>query len=85
MSALLIWLKGRLARVTVVAEFCKDCGARQPLVWHAEDALWAAVSGDRGVLCPKCFGRRARDLGLLLMWRPVIYALRDADGMWVTA
>lgn len=63
-----------LARHRLVIEFCKDCGVTQPLVWTADDALWAIVSGrgdGGGVLCPKCFDNRADAMGLMLRWVPV--------------
>ena len=57
-------------------EYCHDCGVRQPLVWWAADELWDAVMGDDGrngggVVCPRCFNKRAeRAGGGLLMWHP---------------
>ena len=55
-----------------VIEFCDDCGVRQPLTWTADDALWERVSGKKegGVLCPKCFDRRASEMGLFIRWIP---------------
>ena len=65
-----VWIKTLLARITTVIEFCKDCGARQPIVWHATDDLWDRISGDKNVLCPNCFDKRADQKGILLMWTP---------------
>ena len=52
-------------------EFCKVCGRRQPLVWHAPDPLWLDVIGrkDGDVLCPECFTRAARVKGHWLRWK----------------
>jgi hypothetical protein len=68
-----IALKTLAARHRTVIEFCDDCGVRQPVVWSADNALWAKVigktwdgssEGPGGVLCPRCFDSRARRLGL---------------------
>lgn len=62
-------------------EFCDDCGIKQPLVWRADNALWAEIigkpwdggrEGPGGVLCPTCFDRRAERLGILLNWTAVV-------------
>ena len=77
MSRLRVALKTWLARHHLVIEFCRDCGAEQPLVWTAADDLWAAVTGRTlepnmgGVLCPSCFDRRAMAQGRFLRWVPV--------------
>ena len=74
MRWLRVSLKRWLAKVTVIIEFCNDCGVRQPLIWRADNALWLQVYGSvGGVLCPKCFSRRARDLGMLIEWTPTVY------------
>lgn len=76
----LLWLarvaaKRWLARRTLIIEFCKYCGRRQPLVWTADDALWESIWGSAGgVLCPECFTRRADAMGLSLRWIPRIEA-----------
>jgi len=60
---------------TTVIEYCRECGCRQPLVWTASDPLWAVVSGNgdlSGVLCPRCFDRRAVKAGLFLRWIPIV-------------
>lgn len=74
MARLRLYAKRLLQRLHLAAgliEFCHTCGVRQPLVWHAADNLWVEVS-DKGVLCPKCFDKRADRLGILLMWTPAI-------------
>lgn len=76
MSKLLVAIKSLLARFTTIIEFCHDCGVKQPLVWHADNELWALVTDQPvdndmgGVLCPKCFDRRTRALGVHLYWVP---------------
>lgn len=63
-------------------EYCGDCGIRQPLVWWSPSDLWERITGHAtptgdnaaGVLCPRCFDRRAESLGLLLQWRPSLHA-----------
>lgn len=72
----LAWAKDLLARITLIHEFCHDCGRRQPLVWWAPAQLWAEVGGG-GITCPKCFDRRARAKGILLMWEPRIECRRE--------
>lgn len=74
----LLMVKLHLSGLVNMIEFCKDCGVRQPLVWHASDELWARVrcretEDDGGVLCPKCFDEHANRMGILLMWRPEIH------------
>lgn len=50
-------------------EVCQDCGRGYPL-WHAEKDLWSRiVGGSGGMLCPSCFDRRARRLGLDIEFR----------------
>jgi hypothetical protein len=60
-------------------EFCHDCGVRQPVVWWADNSLWAKVTDEKvydslgnmaGVLCPTCFDHRATAKGLFLRWTP---------------
>ena len=63
-----------LAGLVSLVEYCDDCGVKQPLVWYAADDLWFAVTGDvGGVLCPRCFSRRARREGVgLIVWTPTL-------------
>lgn len=50
-------------------EMCQDCGRPMGIIWHAEDALWVEVVGSRaGLLCPRCFDRRSKDLGLRVVF-----------------
>jgi hypothetical protein len=64
----------------LIIEFCKRCGVRQPLVWHADDALWLRVTGSvGGVLCPKCFSRRAHEQGILIEWTPTAWRPREHE------
>lgn len=67
-------LKSLLCRYMVMIEFCRRCGARQPLVWWCQsDALWREVTGQRsnGIYCPKCFDRLALRKGITLRWLAV--------------
>ena len=57
-----------LARRMLIIEFCHDCGRKQPLIWSADDDLWAAVSDGIGVLCPACFDKRAVRKQILIRW-----------------
>lgn len=55
----------------LVHEFCHDCGADVGLVWTADDDLWLAVMGHPGgVVCIRCFDRRAWAQRRLLRWVP---------------
>ena len=66
-------IKSLLARVTCVIEFCHDCGKRQPVVWTADDAVWAEFARpDNQPLCPDCFDKRADRAGVLLRWVPQV-------------
>jgi hypothetical protein len=63
-----------LCRFVTLIEFCRDCGRQQPITWHVDDELWAAVSGRTdggGVLCPECFDRRAWKTVGMLRWTAV--------------
>lgn len=55
-------------------EHCQDCGDAFGVVWSASDDLWQAVTGftdGNGILCPRCFDRRAVERGIGLMkWVP---------------
>lgn len=69
MRSILARCKSLLARFVAVVEFCHDCGREQPLIWHADDALWKAVHGDGGgIYCPECFTKRAEAKGF-----PIVY------------
>ena len=80
------WLVRRAVKDCIVAigfgarliEYCEDCGARSPLVWWSPDDLWTELTGHRpaggdnmpGLLCPRCFDRRAQLRGIILRWHP---------------
>lgn len=78
----LIWLLRRAVKRLVIwaglgpvlIEYCKECGRRQRLVWHASGCLWLEVNGkEGGVLCPECFDRLAAEQGYLLTWTPSVH------------
>ena len=65
------WLQ--LGLLIAVGEVCDRCGDDVGLVWTADDFLWDTVVGQPyGILCIRCFDRRARALGHFLRWRPEI-------------
>lgn len=69
------WLarvKTCLSRLTTVIEFCHDCGREQPVVWTADDALWAKLADGSNPLCPECFDKRAQRRGIFLRWVPMV-------------
>ena len=52
-------------------ERCFDCGSMVEQVWHASDEHWTKLSGytqGDGVLCSRCFDRKARERGVYLYW-----------------
>jgi hypothetical protein len=56
---------------TIITEVCRDCGAQVGLYWHATDELWTSVTGSEGgILCVRCFDRRAWAQNRLLRWEP---------------
>jgi hypothetical protein len=78
--AIRVFVKHWLAECCPIIEFCKDCGCCQPVVWTADDELWAEVvlkSTPSGrdiphVLCPNCFDRRATKIGFFIRWVPKV-------------
>lgn len=67
------WLakvKSLLCRLFVLTEFCHRCGKTQPVIWWAEDWLWAEVTGNEGIWCPNCFDAEGRRKGISVRWRP---------------
>lgn len=57
-------------------EHCQSCGRAYPMGgwWHAPDALWFKVTGQRnGLRCPDCFGAEAEAKGLVLRWTVEAY------------
>lgn len=59
-----------LLHLGTVIEYCKRCGAEQPIVWWCEsDALWFEITGSKGnVYCPKCFDHLAAERGIGTRW-----------------
>jgi hypothetical protein len=63
-----------------IGETCQECG-RPYLLWHADDALYGAVTGRyprpdgesaTGLFCLACFDRMARAEDIVLRWKPEI-------------
>lgn len=46
----------------LIHEFCHRCGNTQPLVWHADDRLWAKIGEEWSILCPTCFDQMSDEL-----------------------
>jgi hypothetical protein len=67
-----VWLKTHFTRQFAAIEFCQLCGCEQPVVWHADDALYLRVTGDEhSVYCPTCFDDLAEHKGIWLNWQPL--------------
>jgi hypothetical protein len=71
-----VWIKTHFAR-WFAREYCQDCGCEQPVVWFADNTLYANVMGltdtgycMEGVTCPGCFSKRAEAKGIFLRWEP---------------
>jgi hypothetical protein len=77
---ILAWIKKQLVKIVLLTEFCHDCGVEQPLVWWcSSDDLWREVTGytkGNGILCPKCFDKRAEKKKISIRWLAV------EDGRW---
>lgn len=59
-------------------ERCQDCGRDYPL-WHVEGDLWERVHGKYGgLLCPTCFDRQARAVGISIEFRAVPFSRGSA-------
>ncbi len=55
------------------SEHCYDCGSAVSVVWTAPDHMWSTVTGrpdGGGLLCVRCFDKRAEQQGVLLRWVP---------------
>jgi hypothetical protein len=68
-----------------VGESCEDCDRPYAdTIWHASDALWyGLVSPEgRGLLCPRCFGKRAKQAGVRVIFCAVPEAEAVIDGRW---
>ena len=71
-------------------EKCMTCDSMVEQVWHVSDELWNRLSGypeGNGLLCTRCFDRKAQEQGVHLYWacQPSSYpkqeeseALKDA-------
>ena len=66
----LVAAKSLLARFFLLIEFCHRCGKKQPIVWHASDAIWERYRDGYNVLCPDCFHHLAERGGVRLQWEP---------------
>jgi hypothetical protein len=56
-----------------VGESCEDCDRTYAdTLWHAADVLWTRLVDPegygRGLLCPSCFGARARVAGVRIIF-----------------
>jgi hypothetical protein len=52
-------------------EKCMECDSMVEQVWHVDDELWNNISGypeGNGILCTRCFDRKAQELGIYLYW-----------------
>lgn len=50
-------------------ELCQCCGNPVGCVWRTDNDTWLKVVGvEGGVLCIKCFDRKAWDSGLTIKW-----------------
>jgi hypothetical protein len=64
-------------------ETCQRCG-RAYLLWWADDALYATVTGYTprvgdlmgGLFCLACFDRMAERKGIILSWKPLLLSDR---------
>jgi len=66
-------LKRELAKRICIIEYCHICGRCVGQVWWADDDLWEELGClPIGILCIRCFNRRANARGYLLRWRPEI-------------
>lgn len=52
-------------------EKCMNCSSMVEQIWHVSDELWNELSGyaeGSGILCSRCFDRKAREKGIYLYW-----------------
>lgn len=56
------------------SELCQECGRRyNDFLWHAPTPLWMELVGHYGgLLCPRCFERKADAAGIRTMWTPMV-------------
>lgn len=65
-------------------EYCDDCGKKQLSTFHSNDELWTKIYAcpckkpncRDGVLCDRCFERRAKKLGMWIEWEPKVIGYR---------
>ena len=81
------WIRRTIKRIAarhmLIIEYCHDCGVKQPLVWKADEELWASVTGKTdgsGILCPKCFDIRAEKIGILVYWVASVQPFQQRQG-----
>lgn len=49
---------------------CVDCGTADNITWFTDNVLWNDIAPDGGILCIRCFVKRAGDTGYdPLSWR----------------
>lgn len=45
-------------------------------IWRAEDLDWKNVMGDsQELICLRCFSNKAAELGLWVVWTPLVVAI----------
>jgi hypothetical protein len=64
-------------------EICQDCGNavrhHTGSCWRTSEEVWNAVMGRAtGILCPPCFTKRARAVGVRVLWEAMPEAEWDA-------
>jgi len=53
--------------------FCQKCNGRNTL-WYAHNDLFIKVNGSvNGIICPSCFYDKAKDLGVSIIFKAVIF------------
>ena len=67
-------------------EKCMKCGSMVEQVWHADDDVWNNLSGypdGDGLLCIRCFDRRAQEQGVYLYWacQPDLFPAAEKDAL----
>lgn len=65
-------------------EFCCDCGWKYELLWWSPKPLWGELmnAGGGGMICPRCYNRRADRAEIRLIWTPMV-ASRRVNGTTV--
>jgi len=65
------WILTDAEKRTMMAEKCMNCESMVEQVWHVDDGLWNKLSGypdGNGLLCIRCFDRKAQEQGIYLYW-----------------